>query len=153
MLAYGNRANAMKFARANNSDLLRALKHLMETRLNALYKLALLHSNLFVIILLQYVETLLAIKSGDLNNTGILHFTDLIILISLEVKASYKSSCVFLCCCFYRLQSIMYLLSKKANIILNKYAISTVKRILKTHLRTYSLCKDLATDNLCNWSH
>ena len=34
MLAYGNRANAMKFARANNSDLLRALKHLMETRLN-----------------------------------------------------------------------------------------------------------------------
>ena len=31
MLAYGNRPNAMKFARANNSDLLRALKHLMET--------------------------------------------------------------------------------------------------------------------------
>ena len=32
-LAYGNRANATKFAQANNSDLLRALKHLMETRL------------------------------------------------------------------------------------------------------------------------
>ena len=35
MLAYGNRPNAMKFARANNSDLLRALKHLMETRLKS----------------------------------------------------------------------------------------------------------------------
>ena len=35
MLTYGNRPNAIKFARANNSDLLRALKHLMETRLNA----------------------------------------------------------------------------------------------------------------------
>ena len=34
MLAYGNRPNAMKFARANNSNLLRALKHLMETRLS-----------------------------------------------------------------------------------------------------------------------
>ena len=34
MLAYGNRPNAIKFARANNSDLLQALKHLMETRLS-----------------------------------------------------------------------------------------------------------------------
>ena len=33
MPAYGNRQNAITFARANNSDLLRALKHLMETRL------------------------------------------------------------------------------------------------------------------------
>ena len=34
MLAYGNRQNAIKFTRANNSDLLGALKHLMETRHN-----------------------------------------------------------------------------------------------------------------------
>ena len=33
MLAYGNRQNAIKFARANNSNLLRALKHIAETRL------------------------------------------------------------------------------------------------------------------------
>ena len=33
MVAYGNRQNATKFARANNSDLLRAVKHLIETRL------------------------------------------------------------------------------------------------------------------------
>ena len=33
MVAYGNQQNAIKFARANNYDLLRALKHLMETRL------------------------------------------------------------------------------------------------------------------------
>ena len=33
MVAYGNRQNAITFARANNSYLLRALKHLMETRL------------------------------------------------------------------------------------------------------------------------
>ena len=33
VLAYGNRPNAIKFARANNSDLLRAVKHLIETRL------------------------------------------------------------------------------------------------------------------------
>ena len=33
MVAYGNRQNATAFARANNSDLLRALKHLMDTRL------------------------------------------------------------------------------------------------------------------------
>ena len=32
MVAYGNRQNATAFARANNSDLLRSLKHLMETR-------------------------------------------------------------------------------------------------------------------------
>ena len=30
---YGNRQNAIKCARANNNDLLRALKHLMEARL------------------------------------------------------------------------------------------------------------------------
>ena len=30
MVAYGNQQNATKFARANNSDLLRALKHLMK---------------------------------------------------------------------------------------------------------------------------
>ena len=34
MVAYGNRQNATAFARANNSDLLRSLKYLMETRLN-----------------------------------------------------------------------------------------------------------------------
>ena len=33
MVAYGNRQNATAFARAKNSDLLRSLKHLMETRL------------------------------------------------------------------------------------------------------------------------
>ena len=33
MVAYGNRQKATAFARANNSDLLRSLKHLMETRL------------------------------------------------------------------------------------------------------------------------
>ena len=33
MVAYGNRQNAIMFTRADNSDLLRALKHLMETRL------------------------------------------------------------------------------------------------------------------------
>ena len=33
MVTYGNRPNATAFARANNSDLLRSLKHLMETRL------------------------------------------------------------------------------------------------------------------------
>ena len=33
MVAYGNRQNATEFARANNFDLLRSLKHLMETRL------------------------------------------------------------------------------------------------------------------------
>ena len=33
MVAYGNRQNATEFVRANNSDLLRSLKHLMETRL------------------------------------------------------------------------------------------------------------------------
>ena len=33
MVAYGNRQSATAFARANNSDLLRSLKHLMETRL------------------------------------------------------------------------------------------------------------------------
>ena len=32
MIAYGNRQNAKAFARANNSDLLRPLKHLMETQ-------------------------------------------------------------------------------------------------------------------------
>ena len=32
-VAYGNRQNAIMFAQANNSDLLRALKNLMETRL------------------------------------------------------------------------------------------------------------------------
>ena len=34
MVADGNRQNATAFARANNTDLLRSLKHLMETRLN-----------------------------------------------------------------------------------------------------------------------
>ena len=33
MVAYGNRQNAIAFARANNFDLSRPLKHLMETRL------------------------------------------------------------------------------------------------------------------------
>ena len=33
MVAYGNRQNTTAFARENNSDLLRSLKHLMETRL------------------------------------------------------------------------------------------------------------------------
>ena len=33
MVAYGNRQNATAFARANNSDFLQSLKHLMETRL------------------------------------------------------------------------------------------------------------------------
>ena len=33
MVAYGNRQNATAFVRANNSDLLRSLKHLIETRL------------------------------------------------------------------------------------------------------------------------
>ena len=33
MVAYGKRQNSTAFARANNSDLLRSLKHLMETRL------------------------------------------------------------------------------------------------------------------------
>ena len=33
MLAYGNWQNSIKIARANNSDLLRALKNLMKTRL------------------------------------------------------------------------------------------------------------------------
>ena len=33
MVAYGNRQNAITFARANNSDFLRTLKHLIETRL------------------------------------------------------------------------------------------------------------------------
>ena len=33
MAAYGNRQSATAFARANNSDLLRSLNHLMETRL------------------------------------------------------------------------------------------------------------------------
>ena len=33
MVAYGNRQNATAFGRANNSDLLRSLKHLIETRL------------------------------------------------------------------------------------------------------------------------
>ena len=37
MVAYGNRPNATAFARANNSDLLRSLKHLMETRLNTVW--------------------------------------------------------------------------------------------------------------------
>ena len=36
MVAYGNRQNAKAFARANNSDLLRSLTHLMETRLHLL---------------------------------------------------------------------------------------------------------------------
>ena len=36
MVAYGNRQNALMFARANNCDLLQTLKHLMETRLNTL---------------------------------------------------------------------------------------------------------------------
>ena len=35
MVAYGNRQNATAFAPANNFDLLRSLKHLMETRLYA----------------------------------------------------------------------------------------------------------------------
>ena len=35
MVAYGNRQNAIKLVRANNSDLLQALKHLMEPRLSA----------------------------------------------------------------------------------------------------------------------
>ena len=33
MVAYGNRQNPTAFARANNSDLLLSLKHLMETSL------------------------------------------------------------------------------------------------------------------------
>ena len=33
MVVYGNRQNAIALARANNFDLLRSLKHLMETRL------------------------------------------------------------------------------------------------------------------------
>ena len=33
MVAYGNGQNATSFAQANNSDLLRSLKHSMETRL------------------------------------------------------------------------------------------------------------------------
>ena len=33
MVAYGNRQNATEFAQTNNSDLLRSLKQLMETRL------------------------------------------------------------------------------------------------------------------------
>ena len=33
MVAYGNQQTALSFARLNNSDLLRVLKHLMETRL------------------------------------------------------------------------------------------------------------------------
>ena len=33
MVTYGNRLNATKFAQANNYDLLRALKHLIKTRL------------------------------------------------------------------------------------------------------------------------
>ena len=35
IVAYGNRQNAIMFARANNSDSLRALKPLMETRLSS----------------------------------------------------------------------------------------------------------------------
>ena len=35
MVAYGNRQNATTSARANNSDLLSSLKHLMETRLKS----------------------------------------------------------------------------------------------------------------------
>ena len=37
MLAYENHENSIKFAQANNSDLLRALKNLMETWLNRYY--------------------------------------------------------------------------------------------------------------------
>ena len=32
MVAYGSRQNAIKFTRANNSDLLQAQKHLMENQ-------------------------------------------------------------------------------------------------------------------------
>ena len=39
MVAYGARQNATAFARANNSDLLRSLKHLMETRLYVKFKM------------------------------------------------------------------------------------------------------------------
>ena len=38
VVACENRQNAITFARVNNSDLLRALKHLMETRLNGKVK-------------------------------------------------------------------------------------------------------------------
>ena len=43
MVAYGNRQNATAFARANNSDLLRLLKHLMEARLSILGRSLFLH--------------------------------------------------------------------------------------------------------------
>ena len=36
MVVYGNRQNAIVFPRANNSELLQVLKHLMETRLNSI---------------------------------------------------------------------------------------------------------------------
>ena len=38
MVAYGNRQNATAFARANNFDLLRSLKHLEETRLQNMFR-------------------------------------------------------------------------------------------------------------------
>ena len=44
MVTYGNRQNALEFERANNSDLLRSLKHLMETRLNCLSAFASNHT-------------------------------------------------------------------------------------------------------------
>ena len=48
-VAYGNRQNAITFARANNFKLLRALKHLLETRLKALDPVLLIKSRLLVI--------------------------------------------------------------------------------------------------------
>ena len=42
MVAFGNRQNATAFARANNSDLLRSLKHVLETRLYVRYHLSFL---------------------------------------------------------------------------------------------------------------
>lgn len=38
MVAYGNQQNAITFARVNNSDLLLALKNLMETGLNSAFR-------------------------------------------------------------------------------------------------------------------
>ena len=45
IVAYGNQGNAIKFARANHSDLLRALKHSLEVTYASKYLISKVHSS------------------------------------------------------------------------------------------------------------
>ena len=59
MIAYGNRQNAIAFTRANNSDSLQSLKHLMETGLYIVQVVYIMHIMQKVHIIMYMVHVVL----------------------------------------------------------------------------------------------